>query len=173
MEESWPRPLTRPAILGGMPPVEVAAGLRHLPGLVFFDSAGNLPSGVSRPLSVIAARPRRILRGSIHQAAGRAALREALAAAPTVPGDHAFPPGGLCGWVDYEGAFVFGDYREMLVFDHSDHAWWETGDLSTCLRDPAGEPAEIGRFAQAIGRDPWSAGVRTRGFFIARRSMRG
>ena len=50
-----------------MTPVEVAAALRHLPGLVFFDTAGNLPSSAGQPVSVIAARPAQLLKGSIHQ----------------------------------------------------------------------------------------------------------
>lgn len=55
------RTVTRPTRLDGLSPVEVAGRLRHLPGLVFFDTAGNFPLGASRPVSVIAARPERIV----------------------------------------------------------------------------------------------------------------
>ena len=90
--------LTRPTRLDGMTPAEVAAGLRHLPNLVFFDTAGNIPSSAGRPISVIAARPTKILRGSIHVVSDRAMLRHALTASQTMAGDTGFPLGGLCGW---------------------------------------------------------------------------
>jgi para-aminobenzoate synthetase component 1 len=150
---------THPARLDGMSPVEVAAGLRHLPGLVFFDSAGNLPTSAARPVSVIAARPTRLLRGSIHAAADRSILRAALADAPPSSGDHGFPLGGLCGWVDYEGAFVFGDFPEMLVFSHHDGTWHETGNLSACLRETTDEPVEIGPFVPNKPRHDFLTGV--------------
>jgi aminodeoxychorismate synthase component I len=151
---------TNPARLDGMTPVEVAAALRHLPGLVFFDTAGNLPSSAARPVSVIAARPARTLRGSIHSEADRQVLRNALAGAPPTSGEHGFPLGGLCGWVDYEGEFVFGDFPEMLVFNHNDQTWWETGDLSACLRETADAPVKIGNFIAGTGRDDFLTGVK-------------
>jgi hypothetical protein len=82
-----------------------------------------------------------------------------MAAAPTVSGDHGFPLGGLCGWVDYEGGFVFGDYPEMLVFDHADHSWWETGSLSGQLAPSDGSHADIGPFEAVAGRRDFVRGV--------------
>jgi aminodeoxychorismate synthase component I len=148
-----------PTSLNGMSPVEVAACLRHLPGLVFFDTAGNLPSTAARPVSVIAARPTRILRGSIHDAADRVMLRAAIAEAPPSSGDHGFTLGGLCGWVDYEGAFIFGDFPEMLAFSHHDRAWHEIGGLSECLLDAPGEAVKIGPFAAATPRHDFLTSV--------------
>ena len=136
-----------------MTPVAVAAGLRHLPGLVFFDSSGNLPESAIAAVSVIAARPARILCGSIHAAAGRAVLRDALRTAPAMTGDHSFPLGALCGWVDYEGDFVFGEFPEMLVFHHANQTWWEIGGLSECLRETLDDPAAIGAFRAATRHD--------------------
>ncbi len=136
-----------------MTPVAVAAALRHLPGLVFFDSAGNLPASGRSPVSLVAARPARILRGSIHAAVDRAVLRHALGTLPAVAGNFPFPLGGLCGWVDYEGDFVFGEFTEMLVFDHDTRMWWETGRLSDCLREMVADPPVIGPFAAATSRD--------------------
>jgi aminodeoxychorismate synthase component I len=141
--------LTRPTRLDGMTPAEVAAGLRHLPNLVFFDTAGNIPSSAGRPISVIAARPTKILRGSIHVVSDRAMLRHALTASQTMAGDTGFPLGGLCGWVDYEGDFVFGDFPEMLVFCHDHQTWWETGKLSAELRQSTETSPQIGPF-QAV-----------------------
>lgn len=159
MAQIKPSIRANPARLDGITPVEVAAGLRHLPGLVFFDSAGNLPFSAKQPVSVIAARPTRILRGSIHVAADRAILRAALTDAPPSSGDHGFPLGGLCGWVDYEGAFVFGDFPEMLVFSHHDRSWHEVGTLSDCLVDAPEETVEIGPFAAMTQRQDFLTGL--------------
>ena len=55
-----PRPT---AITAG--PDTVAKGLAHLPGLVFFDTAGNLPTKHTPPISIIGARPTEIIRGHL------------------------------------------------------------------------------------------------------------
>ena len=148
--------------LDGLAPVEVAKRLRHLPGLVFFDTAGHVPRAGGRVVSVIAARPRRELCGSLWVETQRERLSAALAAGSQVAGDHGFPTGGLCGWVDYEGDFVFGDYREMLVHCHDDGTWWELGRLSECLTDepPARDEPEIGAFAALTSREDFLSGVR-------------
>ncbi|WP_367870990.1 aminodeoxychorismate synthase component I [Luteolibacter sp. Populi] len=147
--------------LEGMPPVEVAAALGHLPGLVFFDTAGHLPASYGAPLSVIAARPQAILSGSIHAAEDRAKLDAALAKGAASPApDRGFPLGGLCGWVDYEGNFVFGDFSEMLVHDHRSGAWHEQGNLSAEMRTPSTERPQIGPFAPLMPRDTFLDGVR-------------
>lgn len=151
-----------PPQLDGLTPVEVAASLRHLPGLVFFDTAGNLPSSQSRPVSVIAANPLQVLRGSIHQPADLELLRSALAQGPQAAGDQGFPLGGLCGWVDYEGDFVFGDYPEMLVYSHQDHLWWEIGTLSSTgiQRLEAGVRMDsIAAFTPLASREKFTGGV--------------
>jgi aminodeoxychorismate synthase component I len=133
--------------------MEVAAGLRHLPGLVFFDTAGNLASSAVQPVSVIAARPTRVHRGSIHSLEDRCVLREAISSAPKISGDHGFPLGGLCGWVDYEGGFVFGEYHEMMVYHHSDRTWWETGTLSECLQENHDAPSRVSSFTASTRRE--------------------
>ncbi len=146
------RPVACPVRLDGLSPVEVAARLRHLDGLVFFDTAGNFPSGATRPFSVIAASPVEILRGNCHQPADLETLRAALAEGPKLTGDHGFPVGGLCGWIGYEGDFVFGNYQEMLVYNHHDQTWWETGNLSENLRLTSSS-AEIGPFTARMDRE--------------------
>ncbi len=85
-----------------MSPVEAAARLRHLPGLVFFDSARG--DGVS----VIAANPVRVIAGEDW---------EALAAEVASLGAGEI----VAGRVDYEGRFVFGRYEQALVY--ADGAW--------------------------------------------------
>ncbi|MCB1133626.1 MAG: aminodeoxychorismate synthase component I [Verrucomicrobiae bacterium] len=86
-------------------------------------------------------------------------LRAALAGGAS-GADTGFPCGGLCGWVDYEGGFVFGGYPEMLVFSHRDRTWWETGTLSNSLAPSADEPIRIGPFAPWMSRADFLAGVR-------------
>ena len=145
-----------------MSPIEVAARLRHLPGLVFFDSAGNVPTQDTPPASVIAADPVDVLCGSIHSARDRAMLEERLGERSGGPAaDLGFPAGGLCGWVDYEGDFLFGDYPKMLVHT-GDAGWIDVGGLGEELREaPAVDRPWIGRveagwsrerFVQAVDR---------------------
>lgn len=152
--------LKHPTHLDGMEPVEVAEQLRHLPGMVFFDTSGNVPSSAGRSVSVISARPRRILKGNLHDQEDRDHLKRALACGPVIPGDFGFPCGGLCGWVDYEGGYVFGDYHEMLVFDHAAGVWWESGNLSGELRANPPDQIMIGEFEPLSEREWFINGVR-------------
>ncbi|MDB4437013.1 hypothetical protein N9149_03705, partial [Akkermansiaceae bacterium] len=104
-----PRPT---AITAG--PDAVAKGLAHLPGLVFFDTAGNLPTKHTPPISIIGARPTEIIRGHLSDpsALDNALKKQALSLAP----DYGFPTGGACGAIDYDGSFTFGIYPELLIF---------------------------------------------------------
>jgi len=133
----------RPA-LETLAPVEVAAGLRHRPGLAFFDTAGHLPGRYGTPVSIVAADPAAVLTGSIHDPAARERLRRVLRDRATGPSpDCGFPLGALCGWVSYEGDFVFGDYPEMLVHTEAG-GWHEAGGLSGRLADGPGTPVSLG-----------------------------
>jgi len=161
MADSQKQLMARPVRFDGLTPVDVARRLRHLPGLVFFDTAGHLPSGGGCAVSVIGARPLQVLRGQIAVEEDRAGLRAVVAGGPQVAGDAGFPLGGLCGWVDYEGGFVFGEYREMLVYCHDDGTWWEMGRLSECLEvlPCAGELPQIGPFSALTTREEFLVGV--------------
>ncbi len=116
--------------------MDVAKRLEWLGGLVFFDTVGNIPSGWGRACSVIAAQPTKIFTGDIFQEADVEMLRESLRKNAGAASDHGFPQGGLCGWVTYEGEFVFGEYREMLIRDEQSGDWWEIGGLSAKISDP-------------------------------------
>jgi len=142
--------------------MEVARALSHHVGLVFFDSVGNLAAGHDNVLSMIAARPQAVHRGSIHSPDDVARLERVLANAGTGAAvDFGMPAGGLCGWVEYEGDFVFGDYPEMLVFRHADASWWETGALSKSMRKPTEHaPATIGNITPRRDREWFLDGVR-------------
>ncbi len=160
VKQSSMHPVGRPQQLVGLAPVEVAARLQHLSGLVFFDTAGNFPTSGARPISVIAARPERILKGSIFRVADQQSLRTALAAGPRATGgDCGFPLGGLAGWIDYEGDFTFGDYREMLIFCHDDGTWWELGNLSEALAVQEVPPFQIGDFTALTSRREFTGRV--------------
>lgn len=147
--------------LDGMTPAEVAAALHHLPGFVFFDTSGHLPASYGAPVSILAARPREILKGSIHSAADRKNLRASLekGAAGSAP-DRGFPLGGLCGWIGYEGDFVFGDFPEMLVHDHRSGRWHQAGELALEMKRPTAAAAEIGDFQPKMPRETFLSGVR-------------
>lgn len=157
-----------PAHLAGLAPAAVAARLSHLPGLAFFDSAGHLPRDADAAVSIIAARPTRLHRGSIHRADHRTALRHALAAANDTPG-------GLCGWIAYDGTFTFGEFREWLVYHHADGTWQETGTLSHELLGSghnrsvplSDAPCAIGPFTAATEQDAFIAAVQRAQEWIA------
>lgn len=143
-----------------MESIDVARGLLWLGELVFFDTAGNLPSKAGRAVSVIAAAPAAIHRGSVFSETDLTHLRAILATNPARSGDHGFPEGGLCGWVDYEGNFIFGEYRDMLVRDEENGEWWERGDLSSKIRKSGHERVEIGDFTAVTERGNFIGAVR-------------
>lgn len=128
--------LRRAHWLDGAEAMDVAKRLEWLGGLVFFDTVGNIPSGWGRACSVIAAQPTEIFTGHIFQEAAVEKLCESLRKNARATGDQGFPQGGLCGWVTYEGEFVFGEYREMLIRDEQSGDWWEIGGLSAKIAEP-------------------------------------
>lgn len=160
----------RESSLDGWSPVEVAAGLSHLPGLVFFDTSGHLPHGHGPPVSIVAARPRRLIEGSLHAPVDRARLRAALADGHAPAPDRGFPLGGLCGWVGYAGGFRFGDFPEMLVHDHRTGRWHGTGDLAREIRPsprPQGPAPDGSPFRALMERRDFLAAVRRAQEWIA------
>ncbi|HSI11936.1 MAG TPA: aminodeoxychorismate synthase component I [Chthoniobacter sp.] len=113
-------------------PAEVAAACGHLPGRVFFDTA--LEGGEAGQLSIVAAAPRKILRGREDWAV----LREAVAARAGGPDcDDGLPAGFAAGFVEYDGAFCFGIYEDALIYRHAEQRWYEVGDLASQLRPAA------------------------------------
>jgi len=153
--------------LEGAEAIDVARGLRWLGGLVFFDTAGNVPLKAGRAVSVIAAAPAAVHCGSVFSEADLTGLRDILGSHAVRGGDHGFPEGGLCGCVDYEGNFVFGEYRDMLVKDEESGEWWERGNLSSLIRDSENERVDIGDFAAEMGRENFLEAVRSAKEWIA------
>lgn len=150
------------AALSGMSPVEVAARLRHLEGLVFFDSAGHLPSDGGAAVSIIAAEPIELLTGSLGCEADSAQLQETLAKGGRVEMDCGFPLGGLCGWIEYDGSYRFGVYPHMLVYRHHSGEWIERGNLSSKMQEPApfAPACPIGEFSAQTSREQFVEKVR-------------
>lgn len=150
--------LTPRPVAPDLAPAEVAACLRHLPGLVFFDTAKW--DGDPDALSVVAAAPYEMIRGDV--ARDWDVLRARLAARAMESGcDDGLPHGFAAGTVDYDGAFCFGFYEDALIFRHASQQWFETGDLAS--RMEAGRPArcraprfegacDAGRFAAMVRR---------------------
>lgn len=147
-----------------MQPADVAAGLQHLGGLVFFDSSGNFPDSSGEIISIVAARPTRVLQGNISDTSELEQLLEECAAA----NDSALPNGGLCGWIEYEGDFTFGVYPEMLIYRHSTASWCEVGGLSAEIRlDTQPSECEIESFQPLMERADYLAKVRQIKEYIA------
>jgi len=131
-------------------PAEVAARLRHLPGMVFFDTALDAADGDA--ISLVAAQPAFFLSGRTE--ADWAALRDAVAARQISGGSPEKAPCGFAaGTVDYDGAFCFGFYERLLAYRHREGTWisvrgaypeWagllaagdETGTLPPCCFTP-------------------------------------
>ena len=68
------------------------------------------PSASGNPVSIVAADPRSLIKGSIRREDDLEKQEDVLRRNAGEPSaDRGFPLGGLCGWVDYEGGFVFGD----------------------------------------------------------------
>jgi aminodeoxychorismate synthase component I len=131
-----------------MQPVEVAAGLRHLGGLAFFDSSGNFPDSAGEIVSIISARPTRVLTGNVQNVSEL----ESVLAENTLE-ESVLPHGGLCGWVEYEGDYCFGVYPEMLVYVHAEQQWYEVGSLSEEIqKSDHGDRLEIGGFSECMER---------------------
>ena len=124
------QPATPRLIALDLAPAEVAARLRHLQGLVFFDTAKDDRDPAS--LSIVAAAPREILHG--HIARDWDDFRSALDACNRATGrDDGLPHGFAAGRIDYEGQFCFGIYDETLIYRHAEQRWYAVGELASRL----------------------------------------
>jgi aminodeoxychorismate synthase component I len=157
-------PVAQPIALD-LAPAEVAARIRHLPGLAFFDTAKA--DGDANALSIIAVAPREILRG--HIARDWDALRAALAARECVHGsDDGLPHGLAAGRVDYDGAFCFGLYDDALLYRHAEQRWYSTGNLVSQMRAaPCEATCARPQFQSRMPRETFLAMVRRAQEYIA------
>ena len=134
-------------------PAEVAARLRHLPGMVFFDTA--LEGADGDAVSLIAAEPAFVVTGSTE--ADWAALREAVAARQS--SSSKLPCGFAAGTVDYDGAFCFGFYDRLLAYRHGDGVWFSVGGADVGWSDLFATGDEAGA-SQTSAVPGWSLGTR-------------
>ncbi len=155
------RPLESPAALGRLAPVEVAARLRHLPGLVFFDSATETGG-----ISIVAARPAETVSGTMEKDWPHfaAALRDR---ATELRADDGLPRGFAAGCVAYDGTFHFGFYEEALIYHHATGRWSEYGGLARELREPGAAPFALAPFATRTTAAEFCARVRRAQEYIA------
>ena len=142
-------------------PIEVAARCAHLPGFVFFDSA--LESNDAAQLSVVAARPKKVLRGRDWDS-----LRDAVAELQVVTPDAGLPAGFAAGCVEYDGTYCFGFYDEALVYRHADETWHQLGSLATELRPYRAPPIRTApRFKPELSREQFCAMIARAQAYIA------
>lgn len=118
-------------------PEEMALQLRHLPGFVWLDTAGN-NQHEGEGISLLAALPQEILQGELSDVSTLRTQLERNASSSTV--DLGLPAGGLIGSVDYEGQFHFGVYDQVLVHRHATGEWWQVGNLTSHARPDATVP---------------------------------
>ncbi|MBK1790271.1 aminodeoxychorismate synthase component I [Persicirhabdus sediminis] len=149
-------------------PAEVVAGLQHLDGVVFYDSAGNFPADNDGRYSIIAAQPVSILSGCLYDADDFSQLQEvmeltelAFANLQLGPATFPFPLGGLFGSVDYSGEYCFGLYNQVLAYDHLADQWWQIGQLASEMLTPASDSNgfEMGEFQPQMQRADYIAKV--------------
>ena len=112
-------------------PLEVAARLAPLGGLVWLDSAISGPGAIS----VLTAGPVEIIAGDLATDSEKiqSALKKQAFAAP---GLAYMPAGGLFGWIGFDGRFVLGVYPRCLIFAHDTGTWFDVGGLAADLKDP-------------------------------------
>jgi aminodeoxychorismate synthase component I len=146
-------------------PIEVAVRCRHLPELVFFDTAQE--SHAPGQLSIVAANPRQVLRG--RSEADWTALQDAIAQRRRSEAcDDGLPRGFAAGFVEYDGAFRFGLYEDALIFRHADQSWSEVGNLRAQLAERnLPRRAEGPRFSPALDRERFCAMIARAHEYIA------
>jgi len=146
-------------------PVEAARRCRHLPGLVFFDSALETPA--ARQLSIIAACPTEVLAGSSGQAWELLAAKVAERQTPDLA-DFGCPAGFAAGSVNYDGSFCFGFYDDLLIYHHGAGEWTGAGDLISRLGiSGPRQPPERLDFKPGVTRDCFCEWVRRAQEYIA------
>lgn len=110
--------ITGDAVRGIGSPADIAQQMSEMAGFVWLDS--SLPAPGSH--SLLTAQPTSLLHGSVSQ--DWHLVEDALDA-----GARADSPGGLFGWVGFDGKFVLGIYPHVLVYDHDSAQWFDHGAL--------------------------------------------
>ena len=132
-------------------PAEMAAQLARQPGLIWLDSA--LQHGTKS--SLITACPTKIIQGNIKQ---DWELLENL----HQEGSSRSDPGGLFGWVGFDGNFTLGHYPHVLRYDHDLQTWSEVGHLSHNLQAPKSLSKKLPKlsFRPQVSKQDYTESVR-------------
>lgn len=158
-------------------PDQVARGLSHLPGLVFLDSSIANGADTNRKdatFSLISALPTEFVSGNFFDSQDRKHLRS-LWEKNRISGEFSqgldIPVGGLLGYIEYDGNFLFGCYPEMLIFNHHSQEWLEVGSLSKHFNCAASirevQKIEILDFESDVGKSEYCAMVQRALDYIA------
>jgi para-aminobenzoate synthetase component 1 len=132
-------------------PAEVADQLSTQEGLIWLDSALTEGSGNS----LITACPTELIQGNIQDDWTQIETRLSQ-------GISARSPGGLFGWVGFDGQFTFGHYPQVLRYHHDQQQWSEVGHLSQQLQAPTQPKAEIAKltFVPQVSKQAYTQAVR-------------
>ena len=141
-------------------PQEVAERLRHLPDLIWMDSALAQPG--KGAISILSASPTQVLKGQIDRDWDEVSALLAAHQTPVEEKAPHLPQGGLFGWVGYDGQFSLGLYPHLLAYDHDSRQWWEIGNrLSRAFTEPTRSTGQPGSNLPApcpvAGSWQWSA----------------
>ncbi|WP_166647052.1 anthranilate synthase component I family protein [Prosthecobacter fusiformis] len=125
--------------------------MASFPGFIWLDSAVTQPGSVS----ILTAWPDRILRGKMSDdwSQVETVLQEGITAGK---------PGGLYGWVGYDGQFVLGVYPHALLYDHESNEWFDCGGFWQKWQSEA--PFEPAPFTQNTPEIPFQALVSKENF---------
>ncbi len=155
--------------LSGISPEQVAAELSHLPGMIFLDSAATAMGDLAKSsghFSIIFANPVSMIEGNLFCESDFQMLSQRLDCEEneqstefTRSETSRFLGAGLYGTIDYDGRFVFGEYREFLRYDHSQESWLEVGSLSSCRRPFPAQPDKKISFASEITQEKFCSMV--------------
>ncbi|MEO8207022.1 MAG: anthranilate synthase component I family protein, partial [Chthoniobacterales bacterium] len=142
-------------------PIEVARKLCNHEGFAFLDSsmAGD------KAVSILAARPLEILSGSLYK--DGVYLEEKLTSYQLPVNGSIGPDGAAIGWIGYEGEFVFGIYRDLLIYCHDTGLWHEIGNLSAHFHAEASTAMQPMAFEALMPQDAFCKIVRRAKDYIA------
>lgn len=113
----WTQPPTSPGN-----PAQVARALHEAEGFIWLDSSMPGPGKIS----LITAWPESLFKGHIESEWPEI---ERLLTEKQAQGS----PGGLFGWVGFDGNYVLGLYPHALLYDHDREEWFECGNFSQKL----------------------------------------
>lgn len=164
ISESTEPPFPAKQITLPLSPAEVAKRLQHLPNMLFFDSSGNFPQNSQQAISIITAKPTKVINGDLYNPSDLEKLQNTIQPWTTKPSTHPFPCGGACGYIDYEGQFCFGIYPEMLIFLHETKTWWQCGDLESSIRTGSRnipkKTTQISSFSSSMSKEQYESHVK-------------